>query len=58
MDWGRIAGLFLLVVGLAGASVAAEKATLADAAEQRNAALVRTLLDCRRATSTRRRSMG
>ena len=45
MSWGRIAGLFLLVFGLAGASVAAEKAALADAAEQRNAALFRKLLD-------------
>ena len=33
------------MVGLAGASVAAEKAALADAAEQRNAALLRKLLD-------------
>jgi ankyrin repeat protein len=31
--------------GLAGAAVAAEKPTLADAAEQRNRALIRTLLD-------------
>jgi ankyrin repeat protein len=45
MSWGRIAGLFLLVFGLAGASIAAEKSALADAAEQRNAALFRKLLD-------------
>jgi ankyrin repeat protein len=45
MDWRRIAGLSLLAFGLAGAAVAAEKAALADAAEQRNAALFRKLLD-------------
>ena len=45
MDWRRIAGLFFLIAGLAGAAVAAEKAPLADAAEQRNKTLVRTLLD-------------
>jgi ankyrin repeat protein len=45
MDWRRIAGLSLLIVGFAGASVAADKAPLADAAEGRNKALVRTLLD-------------
>src|SRR5262245_1321143 len=45
MNWGRIAGFSLLMVGLAGASVAAEKAALADAAEARNRALVRSLLD-------------
>ena len=45
MDWRRIAGLSLLTFGLAGAAVAAEKAALADAAEQRNAALFRKLLD-------------
>jgi uncharacterized protein len=47
MNRGRIAGLLLLVVGLAGASVAAEKAAVADAAEQRNSALIRKLLDAR-----------
>ena len=45
MDWGRIAGLFLLMFGFAAASVAAEKPTLADAAERRNRTLIRTLLD-------------
>src|SRR2546427_4281858 len=45
MDWRRIAGLSLLMFSLAVASVAAEKPTLADAAEQRNSALIRTLLD-------------
>jgi ankyrin repeat protein len=45
MNRARIAGLFLMVFGLAGASVAAEKAALADAAEQRKAAVFRKLLD-------------
>jgi uncharacterized protein len=45
MNRGRIAGLSLLMLGLAGASVAAEKPTLADAAQERNRALIRTLLD-------------
>src|SRR2546426_9267063 len=44
MDWGRIARLSLLMISLAGASVAAERSTLADAAEQRDRALIRTLL--------------
>ena len=44
MMWRRIAGLTLLVIGVAAASIAAENPTLADAAEQRNAALVRALL--------------
>src|SRR2546422_11714857 len=44
MDWGRIARLSLLMISLAGASVAAERSPVADAAEQRNRALVRTLL--------------
>ncbi|HEY5617674.1 MAG TPA: ankyrin repeat domain-containing protein [Vicinamibacterales bacterium] len=44
MMWRRIAGLTLLVIGVAEASIAADNPTLADAAEQRNAALVRTLL--------------
>jgi ankyrin repeat protein len=44
MMWRRIAGLTLLVIGMAGPSMAADNPTLADAAEQRNAALVRTLL--------------
>ena len=47
MDWRRIAGLSLLMFGMAAASVAAEKPTLADAAEQRNRTLIRTLLDAR-----------
>ena len=45
MIWKRIAGLSVLMFGLAGASVSAEKPTLADAAEARNRALIRTLLD-------------
>ena len=44
MDWRRITGLSLLMFGLAGTSVSAQKPTLADAAEQRNRALIRTLL--------------
>jgi uncharacterized protein len=40
----RIAGLALLVFGLAGAALAAERATVADAAEQRDKPRVRTLL--------------
>src|SRR5437016_11203211 len=47
MDWRRIAGLSLLMFGMAAASVAAEKPTLADAAEHGNRALIRTLLDAR-----------
>jgi len=47
MKWRPIAGLFLLVFVLAGAAIAAEKPALADAAEQGNKALVRTLLDAR-----------
>ncbi len=45
MGWGRIAGPSLLIFGLAAASVAAEKPTLADAAEHGNRTLIRTLLD-------------
>jgi ankyrin repeat protein len=47
MDWRRIAGLSILMFGLAGAAVAAERPALADAAEQGNTALIRTLLDAR-----------
>ena len=42
---GRTRWTLALTFGLAGAAVAAEKAALADAAEQRNAALFRKLLD-------------
>ena len=45
MHLGRIARLFILLCGLAGAAVAAKDPTLADAAEQGNGALIRTLLD-------------
>src|SRR5438094_698974 len=57
MDWRRIAGISLLIFGLAAASVAGEKPSLADAAEQRDrralmwggaqgdAAVVRALID-------------
>ena len=44
MDYGRIARLSLLMFALAGAAQAADKPTIADAAEQRNRALIRELL--------------
>ena len=44
MHCRRIGGLVLLVLGLSGAALGAERATLADAAEQRDKARVRTLL--------------
>jgi ankyrin repeat protein len=44
MDYGRIARLSLLMFALAGTAQAADKATLADAAEQRNRAAIRELL--------------
>jgi len=44
MNLQRILGLSLLMAGLAGAATAAERATIADAAEQRDRALVRTLV--------------
>ena len=45
MDWRRlIAGLSVLTLALAGAATAAEETTLADAAEQGQGKLVRTLL--------------
>jgi ankyrin repeat protein len=44
MDYGRIVRLSLLIVVVAGIAQAADKATLADAAEQRNPALIRQLL--------------
>jgi ankyrin repeat protein len=44
MDLRKIAGLVLLLVAIAGAARAAERATLADAAERRDRAGVRTLL--------------
>ena len=44
MKWGRIARLVLLMIASASTSMAATAPTLADAAEQRNGALVRTLL--------------
>jgi ankyrin repeat protein len=45
MDWRRIAGLFLLIAGMAAAAAAADKAPLADAVEAKNKGLARTLLD-------------
>ena len=45
MDWRRlIAGLSVLMLAVAGAATAAEETTLADAAEQGQGKLVRTLL--------------
>ena len=44
MDYGRIARLSLLMFALAGTAQAADTATLADAAEQRNQTLIRKLL--------------
>jgi len=52
MTWPRIAGLALLTVGVAGASAAADNPALADAAERRNAALVRSLLAARADVNT------
>ena len=44
MQWQKPTGLAVLVLGVAIAASAAERATLADAAERRDSALVRTLL--------------
>jgi ankyrin repeat protein len=44
MHWRRTSGLALLALSLAAAASAAERATLADAAERRDTALVRTLI--------------
>jgi ankyrin repeat protein len=44
MHWRRSTGLALLMVAVAGAALAAERATLADAAERRDRAGVRTML--------------
>src|SRR5512132_2637237 len=44
MHCRRLTGLVLLVLGLAGAALAAERATLADATEKRDKAQVRSLL--------------
>ncbi len=44
MDWRRIAGLSILALAAATTAAAAEDTSLADAAEQRQPALVRTLL--------------
>src|SRR5947208_15199163 len=45
MHCRRICGLVLLLLGLSGRALGAERATLADAAEQRDKARVRTLLE-------------
>src|SRR5262245_65341207 len=47
MHWRRTSGLVLLALGLAVAASAAERAPVADAAERRDKALVRTLLDAK-----------
>ena len=44
MHCRRISGLVLVVLGLAGAAAGADRATLADAAEQRDKARVHRLL--------------
>lgn len=44
MHWRKKTGLALLVFAVAGAALAAERATLADAAERREPTMVRTLL--------------
>ena len=44
MHWQRTTGLALLALAIAGAALAAERATVADAAERRDLAGVRTLL--------------
>src|SRR5215468_1060282 len=44
MHWQKLTGLIILGLGLAGPAVAAERATLADAAERRDQAAVRALL--------------
>ena len=44
MHWQRTTGLALLTLAVAGAALAAERATVADAAERRDQAVVRTLL--------------
>src|ERR1700704_1304525 len=47
MHCRHMSGLVLVMLGLSGAALGAERATLADAAEQRDKALVRTLLETR-----------
>ena len=44
MDWRKVGGLVLLALGLAAGVVAADRAPVADAAERRDKAGVRTLL--------------
>src|SRR6267143_3863375 len=45
MHCRNMSGLVLVMLGLYGATLGAERATLADAAEQRDKARVRTLLE-------------
>ena len=47
MHWRRTSGILLLALGVAGVALAADRTTLADAAERRDTVLVRTLLDAR-----------
>ena len=47
MHWRRTTGLTLLALSLAAAASAAQRATLADAAERRDTALVRTLIEAK-----------
>ncbi len=47
MHCRRLSGLVILALGIAGLALAAERAALADAAEQRDTARVRALLDAR-----------
>jgi len=45
MLWRKTAGLALLIIAVAGSALAAERGTLAEAAERRDRAAVRTLLN-------------
>src|SRR5262245_5215740 len=47
MPWRRTSRLALLAIGLAVSTAAAERAPVADAAERRDTALVRTLLEAK-----------
>src|SRR5205823_11754793 len=47
MHCRRLSGFVLLVLGIAGLALAAERASLADAVEQRDTARVRALLEAR-----------
>jgi uncharacterized protein len=47
MHWRRASGILILALGVAGVALAADRPTLADAAERRDQVLVRTLLDAK-----------